>query len=69
MEFNFSEKEERFRAEIREFVKQNLPPGYYGHRFEEEGDDEEWAFAMSISRKLAEKKLELFLADSGSRLN
>lgn len=56
MDFHFSEKEEQFRAEIREFVKENLPPDYYGHRFEEEGEDEDWEFAMSISRKLARKK-------------
>ncbi len=51
MDFQFSEKEDAFRTEIREFVKENLPKDYYGHRFEEEGDDEEWAFAMSISKE------------------
>jgi alkylation response protein AidB-like acyl-CoA dehydrogenase len=56
MEFKFGEKEERFRYEIREFVKENMPPGYIGHMFQEELDDESWEFAMSISKKLAEKK-------------
>jgi len=56
MEFRFTEKEERFRKEIREFVKENLPPGYFGHKYEEEGDDEAWAFAMKIAEKLAQKK-------------
>ena len=56
MDFQFAEKEEQFRREIREFVKENLPPDYFGHMFEEENNDETWEFAMSISKKLAKKK-------------
>ncbi len=56
MEFKFGEKEEKLRAEIREFVKAELPPHYIGKQFEEETTEEEWAFAMSISKKLAKKK-------------
>ncbi len=56
MDFQFGEKEEKFRGEIREFVKENLPNGYMGQMFEEELSDEEWEFAMSIAKKLAEKK-------------
>ncbi|MBW2181628.1 MAG: acyl-CoA dehydrogenase family protein, partial [Deltaproteobacteria bacterium] len=56
MEFKFGKKEEKFRSEIRQFVKENLPQGHIGHKFEEELDDENWEFSMSISKKLAEKK-------------
>ena len=56
MEFRFSEKEEQFRSEIRQFVKENIPYERFGHKFEEEHDDEAWDFAMSISKKLAERK-------------
>ncbi len=56
MDFQFGEKEEQFRLEIREFVKENLPKGFIGNMFEEEHTDENWAFAMSIAQKLAKKK-------------
>jgi len=56
MEFKFGEKEESFRKEIREFVKDNFPQGYFSHLYTEEHDDEDWEFSMSISKKLAEKK-------------
>ncbi len=56
MDFQFSEKENRFRKEIREFVKENIPANRFEHMYAEEHDDESWAFAMSISRKLAERK-------------
>src|SRR4030042_3103157 len=56
MEFQFGEKEEKFRLEIRKFVKENFPPDYFGHLFDEEMDDEAWKFSMSISKKLAQKK-------------
>ncbi|MBW1895102.1 MAG: hypothetical protein JRI91_15635 [Deltaproteobacteria bacterium] len=51
MEFRFSEKEENFRKEIRQFVKEYLPPGHIGYRFSDELDDESWKFSMSISKK------------------
>ncbi len=56
MEFQFSREEEQFRSEIREFVKENIPPERYGHKYEEEHDDDAWEFALSIAGKLAEKK-------------
>lgn len=56
MEFQFSEKENRFRKEIRKFVKDNLPSNDFEHMYAEEHDDESWAFAMSISKKLAGKR-------------
>ena len=55
MDFSFGEKEERLRAEIREFVKESFLPGHIGYMFEEEHADESWEFAMSISKKLARK--------------
>lgn len=55
MDFQFGEKEEKLRKEIREFVKQELPPGYSGGTLEEEHSDEDWEFAMAISKKLAKK--------------
>jgi len=53
MDFQFGEKEEKLRCEIREFVKENLPPDHVPGF--EEHSDEEWEFSMSISKKLAEK--------------
>ncbi|MDY7039115.1 MAG: acyl-CoA dehydrogenase family protein, partial [Thermodesulfobacteriota bacterium] len=53
--FRFTEKEEALRKEIREFVKQEIPPEHSGGTFEEEHSDEAWAFSMSISKKLAQK--------------
>ncbi|MCP4752381.1 MAG: hypothetical protein GY866_15920 [Proteobacteria bacterium] len=56
MDFLFGEKEEKFRTEIRQFVKENMPKNYIGHMFEEEHSDEDWDFAMSMAKKMAEKK-------------
>ena len=55
MDFQFSEKEEALRKEIREFVKQELPPGWIRNALAEESTDEGWAFTLSISKKLSEK--------------
>jgi alkylation response protein AidB-like acyl-CoA dehydrogenase len=56
MDFKFGEKEEALRAEIRQFVKENFPPGYMPASQSEETTDESWEFTMHISRKLSEKK-------------
>jgi alkylation response protein AidB-like acyl-CoA dehydrogenase len=53
MDFHFGEKEKKLRAEIRQFVKENIPPGQVPYF--EEHDDQEWAFSMSIAKKLAQK--------------
>lgn len=55
MDFAFSEKDEQFRSEIRQFVKENQSPDYFGHFFGEEHDDGLWAFSMKMSKKLADK--------------
>ncbi len=56
MDFQFGEKEEKLRAEIRQFVKENIPAGHIPAPFEEENSDETWEFAMHIAKKLAAKK-------------
>lgn len=55
MNFEFGEKEEKLRMEIREFVKENLPPGHVSLMFDEEHSDENWEFSMSMAKKLSEK--------------
>ncbi len=55
MDFDFGEDLEILRREIREFVKEELPPGWIMYRLEEENTDEDWEFAMSISRKLSKR--------------
>ena len=55
MDFQFGEKEEKLRQEIREFAKENLPPRHIPAFFEDEHSDEAWEFSMSISKKLGEK--------------
>ncbi len=56
MEFHFSRTEEDFRQEIQEFVKLHLPEDQFGHRYQEEMDDDFFEFSLSIAQKLAEKK-------------
>lgn len=56
MKFKFGKREEKLRAEVQEFVKENMPRHHIGHAFDEEQSDEGWAFAMSCAKKLAEKK-------------
>lgn len=55
MDFTFSAQEEQFRAEIRQFARENLPENHIAHLFEEEHSDTEWDFSMRMSKKLAEK--------------
>jgi 3-oxocholest-4-en-26-oyl-CoA dehydrogenase alpha subunit len=55
MEFQFGEKEEQFRQEIRDFVRSELPSDWALGMFDEGDNDEDWAFVMSISKKLAQK--------------
>lgn len=56
MDFRFSEEEERFRQEVRDFVKQELPPDWVAYGILGEVDtEEEWQFCRSMTRKLAER--------------
>ena len=56
MDYGFSKEEEKFRDEIREFVKEHIPPDRPLSMLDEGETDEDWAFIMSISKKLARKK-------------
>jgi alkylation response protein AidB-like acyl-CoA dehydrogenase len=56
MEFQFSNDEAKFRDDIQEFVKKNISENQFGHRYEEETNDDAWDFAMNIAGKLADKK-------------
>ena len=55
MDFKFSEKEEMLREEIRKFAKAELAGKDFVSGMEEESRDEDWEFAMQISKKLAQK--------------
>ena len=55
MDFQFGEKENKLRSEIREFVKAELPSGWISLLFQEENRDEDWELAMSISKKLSQR--------------
>ena len=55
MDFKFGEKEEALRRDIRQFVKEEIPPDWFAVMLEEESRDEDWAFAMSIAKKLAQR--------------
>ncbi|MBI2935501.1 MAG: acyl-CoA dehydrogenase family protein [Chloroflexi bacterium] len=55
MDFKFSPEEEAFRQEVRDFIKQELPPGWMGLPGEST-DDENWRFSVKMRKKLAEKK-------------
>lgn len=55
MEFQFGEEEERFREEIQDFVKVELPPDWALGMFEDGDSEDGWAFIMSISKKLSQK--------------
>ena len=55
MDFEFGENAKALKKDIREFVKEELPPGWIMFRLEEESRDEDWEFAMSISKKLSKR--------------
>ncbi len=58
MRFQFSEEQERFRQEVRDFLDRELPPDWEVVEPipEEELDSEEgWAFCLSLRRKMVER--------------
>jgi hypothetical protein len=58
MDFEFSEEELKFRQEVRDFFDRELPPDWTAVDFlPEEGleSEEDWAFGLSLRRKMAEK--------------
>lgn len=56
MDFSFSTDDEEFRREVREFIKDELPPGWAGTGLLSEAkDEEEWQFALKMLRKVGAK--------------
>lgn len=55
MDFEFSEKEEQLRREIREFARCEMAGRDIVTGLEEESRDEDWEFAMQMSKKLSQK--------------
>ena len=54
MDFTFSDEEEKFREEVREFLRQELPADWDGGAYGEGGGAEE--VGPRITKKLAERK-------------
>ena len=58
MRFAFTEEEDNFRQEVKEFLKNELPKnwdGVAGNNLEEGASDNEWGFTLEMREKLAEK--------------
>jgi len=55
MDFKLGETEEALREEIRQFALAEIPEDFLADALDEESRDEDWAFTMSISKKLARK--------------
>ena len=55
MNFEYGEKGERLKQDIREFVRQYLPAGHSSGSADAEHFDEAWALYMSTAKKLSEK--------------
>ena len=53
MDFRFSPEEQDFRQQLRDFLEQELPPGWEGSANED--DDEVWELGLKIRKKLAER--------------
>ena len=56
MEFRFTPEEERFRSEIREFLRRELPADWGGAGALGEASEESWEFLRSFQKKLAERR-------------
>ncbi len=56
MEFRFTPEEERFRSEIREFLRRELPADWGGVGALGEAGEEHWEFLRSFQKKLAERR-------------
>ena len=55
MDFKFTEEEEKFRKEVREFIQQELPPGWEGHGYLFDFPAQYWDLRQTIHRKLKTK--------------
>jgi alkylation response protein AidB-like acyl-CoA dehydrogenase len=56
MEFRFTPEEERFRSEIRDFLRRELPADWVGAGALGEASEESWEFLRSFQKKLAERR-------------
>ncbi|MDO8613233.1 MAG: acyl-CoA dehydrogenase family protein [Dehalococcoidia bacterium] len=56
MEFRFTPEEEKFRGEIREFLRRELPADWGGAGALGEAGEERWEFLRSFQGKLAERR-------------
>jgi alkylation response protein AidB-like acyl-CoA dehydrogenase len=56
MEFRFTPEEERFRSEIREFLRRELPADWSSVGALGEAGEEHWEFLRSFQKKLAQRK-------------
>ncbi len=56
MEFRFTPEEERFRSEIRDFLRRELPADWVGVGALGEAGEESWEFLRSFQKKLAERR-------------
>ena len=56
MEFRFTPEEERFRSEIRDFLRRELPADWVGAGTLGEAGEESWEFLRSFQKKLAERR-------------
>ena len=56
MELVFTDREEAFRQEVREFLKRELPSDWEGFDDGDEYEGEGWEFTRSLARKLADKR-------------
>ena len=52
MDFRYSPEEERFRSEVRHWLRENLPAGWDTTRTEPEGEAERFAFRLDWERRL-----------------
>ncbi len=56
MAFRFTPEEERFRGQIREFLRQELPADWSGAGALGEAGEARWEFQRSFQKKLAQRK-------------
>jgi alkylation response protein AidB-like acyl-CoA dehydrogenase len=55
MDFRLGQREEALRQEVCEFAEREIPDGSIVNFLDEESRDEDWAFSLSVSKKLAER--------------
>ena len=55
MDFSLEQSEVSLKEDVRGFAEQEIPHNWIVNFLDEESRDEDWAFSLSISRKLAQK--------------